>query len=231
MPCRLSLSGTPQRPQRPSSHPLLEAPTFGATAPMEGEGALSFMCVVARGFVVPPARTGSLGSWLSPQHRPQVHVYKQGELISRGYWAGLTCHRGHGARPCLWAGRHRWPLVTRAGLWGAASPGCPRQLSLARMPAWLPWDNGKASSTPPATDRSCHPRTRTVRQARKRERAGQARDLYVSSPSLFVPHPWKLEAPHKVILETQKTYCTAEVEEIKQRRVQLPARPVLFPQN
>lgn len=121
---------------------------------------------------------------------------------------------------------------------------CGEQLPLGARDSWalpgclpgchgttgLP-NNGKASSTPPATDRSCHPRTGTVRQARKRERAGQARDLYVSSPSLFVPHPWKPEAPHEVILETQKTYCTAEVEEIKQRRVQLPARPVLFPQN
>lgn len=38
VPCRLSLSGTPQCLQRPSFHPLLEAPACGATS-MEGEGA------------------------------------------------------------------------------------------------------------------------------------------------------------------------------------------------
>lgn len=132
VPCRFSLSGTPQCPQRASSHPLLEAPAFGATAAMEREGALDVLRVVARGFVAPPARTGSLGSWLSPQHPLQVHMYKQGELISRRCWAGLTHYRG--AQPCPGAGRHRRPLVAGAGLWGAAAPGSLRQLSLARMP-------------------------------------------------------------------------------------------------
>lgn len=61
----------------------------------------------------------------------------------------------------------------------AVGSSCPRVPATAEPcpDAGLPWGNGKASSTLPATDPSCDPTTGTVRQARKRERAGQARDL------------------------------------------------------
>lgn len=92
---------------------------------MEGEGGTGlFRCVVARGFVAPPARTGSLGSWLSPQDPPQLHEYRQGELISRGCWAGLTRDRGHGAQPCPWTGRQAQEAFRgQSRSEGAAAPG------------------------------------------------------------------------------------------------------------
>lgn len=61
--------------------------------------------------------------WLGPQDTLQLHLYKKGELISPGCWAGLTCHHGHRDQLCLWTGTggHQWAT---AGLWGAAAPGC-----------------------------------------------------------------------------------------------------------
>jgi len=91
-----------------------------------GEGVSGlFRGVVARGLL--PSRMGRIPGilvWLSPQDPLQLHVDKKGQLISPGCWAGLICDHGHGAqRACGQAGTggHQW---ARAGLWGAASPGC-----------------------------------------------------------------------------------------------------------
>lgn len=103
------------------------------------------------------------------------------------------------------------------------------QLSLARLVA----AEQRESFVKPAGHRSqLRSESRDSKAGEEERKGAQARGLYVSIPSLFAPRPWKLlQAPHKVMQQTQKTYCTAKMEEIKQRRVQLSARSALFLQN
>lgn len=156
--------------------PPVRSPCLRGSASMEGEGATGHStCVVARGFAAPPARTGSVGSWLSPQEPLQLHLYKQGELISCGCWAELIVATEL-SRACGQAGTGglQWPEQV-------CGEQLPTGAHLARM-------RGCRGATGKLHQPCENRESKAGKEVRK---GGQARDLDVSIPSLFAPHPWK----------------------------------------